>query len=401
MRPPYSRRASQLKASDIRELLKLTKKPKIISFAGGLPDPQCFPYKEVDVLSTEVIEEDYVKALQYGTTEGFNRLRRALARRMNQKFRTKVHADEIIVTCGAQQGLDLISKVFIDRGDIILVENPSYLGALSAFRLFQAKFAGVPMDNDGLKTDKLEKALKKFEKKSKRPFLYTVPSFQNPTGVSMTLERRKELMELASRYDLVIVEDNPYGELRYSGKAMPPLKAMDKEGRVVYLGTLSKVLSPGMRIGWVAASEGIRHKLVLAKQATDLCTSTLIQYIAHKYITEGHMVRQIKKINAVYKRKRDIMLKAMDSEFPEEVSYTRPDGGIFIWVKFPKKVNSRELLKRSIKKEKVAFVPGDAFFINEGEGLDTARFNFSYPTEERIQEGIARLGRILKKELRA
>lgn len=399
MRPPYSRRATLMQASDIRELLKLTRKPQIISFAGGLPDPQCFPYKEVDVLSTQVIEEDYVKALQYGTTEGFNRLRRALAKRMNQKFRTKVHADEIVVTCGAQQGLDLISKVFIDEGDTVLVENPSYLGALSSFKLFQADFVGIPLDDHGLKTHELEKVLKKFEKKSKRPFLYTVPTFQNPTGMTMSLERRKELMELASRYDLVIVEDNPYGELRYSGKALPPLKAMDTEGRVVYLGTLSKVLSPGMRLGWVAAPEGIRHKLVLAKQATDLCTSTLIQYIAYKYISEGHMLRQIKKINSIYKRKRNVMLKTMDKEFPEEVKHNHPDGGLFIWVEFPKRVNSRELLLKSIKKAKVAFVPGDAFFVKAGDGINTARFNFSYSPEDKIREGIERLGKLLIREV--
>lgn len=395
MRPPYSHRATGMKASDIRELLKLIKKPGMISFAGGLPSPNCFPYKEVDILSTQVIEEDYVKTLQYGTTEGFGRLRRALSDRMNNTMGTDVHADEIVITTGAQQALDLVSKIFIDKNDTVLVEKPAYLGALSSFRLFQAKFFGVPIDDEGLVTEELEKGLKKY-KKAKRPFLYTVPTFQNPSGITMTLERRKHLMEIASKHDVVIIEDNPYSELRYSGKDIPPLKALDDEGRVVYLGTLSKVFAPGLRLGWAAAAEGIRHKLVLAKQATDLCTSTLVQYTAHKYLTEGHIGKQIPKIKKIYKSKRDVMLEAMDEHFPSKIKYNRPEGGMFLWVQFPEKVNSRKFLAKTIK-HKVAFVPGDAFYVTEGEGLNTARFNFSFPKEEQIEEGIKRIGKLVKR----
>ncbi|MCD4739616.1 PLP-dependent aminotransferase family protein [archaeon] len=393
MRPPYARRVTKMKASEIRELLKLTKKPDIISFAGGLPDPAAFPYKEVDMISTQVIEENYVKTLQYGTTEGFNRLRRQLAKRMKQKLKCNVSADEIIVTSGAQQAIDLVSKVFIDEGDTVLVEKPGYLGALSSFKLFQAKFFGIPLDEQGLKTEKLEEGLKKY-KKAKRPFLYTVPTFQNPSGITMSLERRKHLMEIASEYDLVIVEDNPYSELRYSGKEVPTLKSMDTEGRVVYLGTLSKVFAPGMRLGWAAAPEGIRKKLVLAKQATDLCTSSLIQYTSYKYMKDGHMVRQIKKIKALYKSKRDTMLDTMDEYFPKSIKYNRPEGGMFLWLEFPKGIDSRVLFKKAIKK-KVAFVPGSAFYVTEGEGANTARLNFSFASEEQIKEGIKRLSTLL------
>jgi 2-aminoadipate transaminase len=381
-----------MKASDIRELLKLTKDPEIISFAGGLPNPETFPREELEKACSQVLKEDYVKALQYGTTEGLDELRTEISKYLNKNHDAGINFDDLVITTGAQEAIDLVSKVFVDPGDLVVVENPTYLAALSSFRMYQARFKGVPMDDKGMKIDEFEKTVKQ----EKPCLVYLVPTFQNPSGVTMTLERRKHLMEVASDHDLLIVEDNPYGDLRYSGQDVPSLLSLDKEGRVLYLGTMSKLMCPGLRIGWIATkNKEMLNKLVLAKQPTDLCSSTLAQYLAAKYMEQGTFYEHIEEIKELYKRKRDLMIKTMEEEFPENVSFTRPEGGMFLWVTFPEGVDCRELMAKAVKEEKVAFVPGDAFDV-EGKTKNTGRINYSYSSDEQIVEGVKRLARLLK-----
>jgi len=391
MIPQYSERVQMMKRSEIRELLKLTAKPEMISFAGGLPNPEAFPVEIIRQLSHDVLEEDYISALQYGTTEGFVKFRQSVSKYMKKNQDSSVTADEIVITSGAQQGLELVGKVFIDKGDTVLLGKPSYLGAISAFTLYQPKFVGITLDNDGLKIDELRQVLKK----EKPTFIYTVPTFQNPMGVTMPLERRKELIEIANDKDLIIVEDNPYSELRYSGKPIPPLKSLDTEGRVIYLGTLSKMLAPGFRMGWTAANPEIIDKIVMAKQGTDLCTNTFAQYVAYKFM-DLHLESHLKKINDMYSRKRKLMLDALEDYLGDsEIKWTKPEGGMFLWMTLPENMSSRDLFKICTEKYDVAFVPGDAFFF-DSSGKNTARINYTYATDEQISEGVSRIAKGIK-----
>ncbi|MFQ5909587.1 MAG: PLP-dependent aminotransferase family protein [Thermoplasmata archaeon] len=393
----FSCRIAEMKRSEIRELLKLTQQPEIISFAGGLPCPGAFPIDVVQDITKKVLEEKGTVALQYGTTEGLTSLRRELAKRMNQKGVKCTH-ENILVTHGCQQALDLVAKVFLDSRDIVVCSLPSYLGGINAFGAFMADFVGIPLESDGMNLDVLEESLKKLAREGKRAkFVYVLPTFHNPAGVTMPADNRRRMVEILKEYDVLAFEDDPYGELRYEGDHIDPLTAFDDDdGHVFYLGTFSKILAPGLRLGWVVAPTEILNSLVTAKQSTDLCTSTFTQYIAYEYLHQGFVDSHIEKIKKIYGAKRNVMLESMETYFPEETSWVRPDGGMFTWATAPG-VDTKELVIKAIE-QKVAYVHGAAFRF-DGGGRDSMRLNFSYPTEEEVEEGIKRLGRVLRDEM--
>lgn len=386
----YADRVNSIKPSAIRELLKLTQQPGVISFAGGLPAPESFPIEELKKISVKVLEEKGRAALQYSTTEGYPPLREFISKRMNDSG-IKTEADQILITNGSQQGLDFSGKLFINEGDVVICESPSYVGALNAFRAYMPKFVEVEMDDDGMKMDELEKAL---IKNPKAKFIYVISTFQNPTGRTMSLERRKKIVELAMMYNVPIVEDNPYGELRFEGEEIPPIKHFDKEGIVIYLGTFSKTFCPGLRIGWVAASPEIVRKYALAKQGADLQTNTLSQIELATFIELYDFEEHVQNVRAIYKKRRDAMLNTMKEYFPSDLKYTYPSGGMFTWVELPKGVVAEEVLKKSLE-YKVAFVPGSSFYPNGGNE-NHLRLNYGTMKEEFIIEGIKRLGKVLQ-----
>lgn len=381
----YAERMDNIKASEIRELLKLTQDPKVISFAGGLPAAELFPIEEMKKISVDVLEKYGKVALQYGPTEGYEPLRKVIASRM-KKLGVEASKDNILVISGSQQGLDFSGKIFINPGDVILCESPSYLGAINAFKAYEPKFIEVPTDGDGMILEDLEDILKNNDNVK---FIYVIPDFQNPSGRTWTEERRKGLIELANKYDIVIVEDNPYGELRFEGEYLPALAHYDTEGRVIFLGTFSKIFCPGLRLGWVYARSDILNKFILTKQGADLQSSTISQIQVAEFFEEYDIDGHIEKLRTVYKKRRDVMIKAMEDEFPDCVSFTRPNGGLFTWAVLPENINARELAVKALKKN-VAFVPGGSFFPNGGNE-NTMRLNYSCMNEEKIIEGIKRL----------
>ena len=393
----YSKSAQAMKRSEIRELLKYTRQPGIISFAGGLPAPDTFPASELEEIAAKVLREKGALALQYGTTEGEAPLREAIAKSMSCE-KAAIKAENILVTAGSQQGLDMVAKVLIDPGDIIIMELPSYVGALQAFTSYRAKMLGVPQDDQGMRTDKLEKLLERLAKRGKKPkFIYTVPDFQNPSGVTMSLERRKRLLELAYQYEIPIVEDSPYRDLRFIGANVPAIYALDDRSQVIALGTFSKIFCPGLRLAWIMAPAAWLDKMIVAKQGMDLCSPAFNQLIAAEFIERGLLPAQIEKIRALYGRKREAMLKALKKHMPKGVKWTRPEGGLFLWLKLPKNLSANDLFPKAIE-EKVAYVVGSAFHC-DGKGQNTMRLNFSYPSEEQIEEGIKRLAAVIRKNL--
>jgi 2-aminoadipate transaminase len=399
----YAQRTQRMASSAIRELLKLTDRPDIISFAGGLPAPDVFPVDDFSAACERVLHDYGAQALQYGTTEGYLPLREMIARHTG-RYGIDIAPESILITSGSQQALDLIGKVFINRGDRILVEEPTYLGALQAWNAYGAEYVTVPMDDEGMKTDALESALRSGPK-----FIYVLPNFQNPTGVTLSLERRMKLIELADRYGVPIIEDDPYGQLRYEGEHIKSVVALDNEfrqngdvgyrGNVIYLSTFSKTLAPGLRLAWVVAPPEVIRKLVQAKQGADLHTSTFNQIVAYEVAHGGFLDRHIWLIRRVYGERRNLMLDAMDEFFPPEVKYTRPQGGLFLWGTMPERLNSAEVLKRAIE-QNVAFVPGAAFHALGG-GTNTMRINFSYAAPDKMLIGIERLGRVLREMVAA
>jgi len=394
----FSELAKRLKASEIRELLKVTQMPDIISLAGGLPNPKSFPVEIIKEITTKLLDSYGEKMLQYGSTEGVNSFREALANYYNENYSFGIGKDNVLITVGSQEGLYLLGKIFLNPGDTVVVEAPTYVGALTAFQSFYPNYVQVEMDDEGMNIDILEKKLKELVREGKKPkFIYTIPTFQNPAGVTMSLERRKRLLELAKEYNILVVEDSPYEELRFSGEKVPQLKALDTEGYVLYIGTLSKVLSPGMRIAFMIGNEEIIQKAVLAKQGIDLCTSPFVQYIAEEYIKGGYMREHIPKIIKLYKEKRDIMLDAIEDYFPEGVKWTRPAGGMFLWVTLPEHIDTEKLLQKAIE-NKVVYVIGAAFYPHR-DHRNTMRLNFTYPTNEQIEEGIKRLAKVIKEAL--
>ncbi|MEF8873985.1 MAG: PLP-dependent aminotransferase family protein [Candidatus Thermoplasmatota archaeon] len=393
----FSERASKMKRSEIRELLKLIQQPDIISFAGGLPNPEAFPIEATRKIINDNLDEMGEKVLQYGSTEGVNPLRKELAKLMKERGMDVDH-ENILVTHGSQQALDLLSKVLLDPDDTIVVGSPTYLGATGAFRAFEANMETVDVGEDGMDMNLLAKKMRQLKAKGDLPkFIYVVLTFQNPSGATMTAEKRQKLLDIASKYDVLIVEDSPYSHLRYEGEEMPHLMSLDTEDRVVRLETFSKILAPGFRIAWTTGPEELIEKMVIAKQATDLCTNPFGQYVAYKYLSEGIMDEHIEKIKEIYNKKRLTMLEAMEEHFPEEVKWDRPEGGMFIWAELPSEINTREMFDKAVD-EKVAYVVGDAFFVDDG-GYNTMRINYTHSSEEEIKEGIEALGEVIKKEI--
>jgi 2-aminoadipate transaminase len=393
----YSKNVMNIQRSAIRDLLKITRQPDIISFGGGLPSPDTFPVKELEEISCQLLREKGTVALQYGPTEGELALREEIAKWMRRE-KAVVTAENILVTSGSQQGLDVISKVFLDPNDIIIVELPSYMGGLQAFSAYRAKLVGVPQDNDGLRIDLLEKTLTRLARRRKKPkFIYVVPDFQNPSGVTMTMERRKRLLELAREYEVPIVEDSPYRDLRFAGDFVPMLCSLDEENYVIALGTFSKLLCPGLRLAWITAPTDWMERMVAAKQSMDLSSPIFTQLIVAEYLKRGLLSQQVEQIRRLYAKKRAVMINALRRYMPKGVEWTEPEGGLFLWVKLPKRMDTTALFPKAVE-NKVAYVIGSAFYCN-GKGQNTMRLNFSYPSEEQIEEGIKRLAKMIRENM--
>ncbi|MFH1941685.1 MAG: PLP-dependent aminotransferase family protein [bacterium] len=397
----FSVNVAGLKKSVIRELLKLTQQPGIISFAGGLPSPQTFPIEEIAELAKEVILREGKWALQYGPTEGDPRLKDEIIKIM-KKDGVKAERENILITSASQQGLDMVGKVFINRHNPVIIGRPSYVGALGAFKSYSARFVGVELDDDGMQIEPLAQKLKEMRLVADLPkFIYVVPDFQNPAGVTLSLDRRKFLLELAREYQILVIEDTPYRQLRYVGEHLPSLYELDKgEGYVIALHTFSKILFPGLRLGWVVASDAIIEKFIIAKQAMDLCTPPLTQAIAYEYCRRGLLDAHIEENVALYKKKRETMLNALEEFMPEhpEIHWTKPEGGLFLWMKLPSNCDVDALFYQALE-EKVAYVVGTGFYA-DGGGKNAMRINFSYPSEDEIVEGVKRLAKVIQKNLK-
>jgi len=394
----FSERAQGFRPSEIRELLKLIDSPEIISLAGGMPDDRFFPIDRVIEASTFALREYGKKALQYGSTEGIKKLRVLLMDRMENEGVRSIDLDNVIISTASQQGLSLVAQIFVNPGDTVIVEEPSYLGAIQAFGSMQAKFCTVPLDKDGMQMDILEDRLKELQKANIRPkFVYTVPNFHNPAGVTMTLERRKKLIELAHQYDLLIIEDDPYGEIRFEGEPIPSLLALDGKDRVVALRTFSKISFPGLRLGWIVAREDIMNKIIVGKQAADLCSPAMTQYIAYEFVSRGWLDDYVAVVRREYPKKKNAMIAALEQYFPAGSSWTDPQGGLFVWVKAPDCIDTGAMFREAIN-AKVAYVVGIAFYPHRDDNCHM-RLNFSAVDPERITEGVHRLGDLLKTKI--
>ena len=390
----FADRMGKVEGSAIRELLKLTARPEVISFAGGMPAPELFPVEEMKKVSVAVLEEQGQVALQYTTTEGYLPLRQKIADRMNKTLKTNVAPDDILMTSGSQQGLDFSGKVFIDKDDVILCESPSYMGALNAMKAYEPEFIEISTDNNGMIMEDLERVLASNDKVK---IIYVIPDFQNPSGRTWPLERRLKFMEIINKYEIPVIEDNPYGELRFDGESLPSLKSLDTKGLVIYLGTFSKIFCPGYRLGWTCASPKILEKFNICKQGADLQASTISQMEVNKFMDMYDLDEHVEKIKACYVKRRDVMLQAMKEEFPDCVEFTHPEGGLFTWVTFPEGIDAGEMAKKCLEKD-VAYVPGASFYPNGGV-YNTCRLNYSNMPEEKIKEGIKRIGEVLREEL--
>ncbi|HLF83142.1 MAG TPA: PLP-dependent aminotransferase family protein [Blastocatellia bacterium] len=388
----FASRMSRMPVSAIREILKVTEHPEIISFAGGLPAPELFPVAAIAQAHADVFADEGPAALQYSTTEGWCPLREWIARRM-QRRGIAASADRVLITTGSQQGIDLVGKVFIERGDAVVVENPTYLAALQAFGGYEASFISIDSDDEGMRVDQLENVLKC----SSPRLIYIVSEFANPKGTTLPYERRQKLIELSARYRVPILEDNPYSELRYTGEQQQPLAALDRDGLVIHISTFSKTLSPGMRLGWLIASEEIYQTVVVAKQAADLHTCTIEQRAAARLLDSFDYDGHLGHLCEVYAARRQAMLSAMERYFPAEARWTRPEGGLFLWVELPERLSTEELFEEAIA-ARVAFVPGTSFFACERK-LNFMRLNFSNQQPEMIEEGIKRIASVLKRRL--
>lgn len=393
----YAQRAIHFRASEIRELLAISQQPGVISFAGGLPNPKAFPVEEMREIINKILTEDGARALQYGPTSGLMEFRKEVAKFVS-RFSIEAEVENVLATVGSQQALDIVGRLFLDENDVVIVGLPTYLGAINAFLAYGPKLTGVPLDEDGINVDLIEEKIKELKSKGEKiKIIYTVPTFQNPAGVELSEERRKRMVEIAEKYDLLIVEDEPYSMLRFEGKKLKPIKHYDKDGRVIYMATFSKILSPGIRLAYVVASKEIARKMIIAKQSMDLCTPTFTQLIAYHYIKNGYIEKHIPKIVEMYKRKRDIMLESLEKYFPEGCKWTKPRGGMFLWAELPQKINTQEMFQDAINK-KVAYVHGKAFHV-DGSGENTMRLNFTNPEDDKIEEGIKRLAEVIKKRL--
>lgn len=394
-------RALTMKKSVIRELLKLVNKPNVISFGGGMPDPNLFPLELVADATKTVLEREGKRALQYGPTEGHPEFVQELIRWVKAKENIDVSEQEILVTTASQQGLDLVSKIFIDPKDMIVVGLPTYIGGLSAFNCYGARFIGIPVDENGMQVELIEDKLKVLRRGQRRvKFIYVVPDFQNPTGITMPLERRKKLIKIAEKYDILILEDSPYRGLRYRGNPVPTFFSLAPRGRVISLYTFSKILFPGMRLGYVLGDKKVIDKLITAKQGTDLCSPIFTQAIVYEIMRRDVLNAHIDKLVVRYRDKRECMLAALERYMPplQEISWTKPDGGLFLWVTLPKYMSTDKLLPKALKKN-VAYIQGSAFHF-DGSGTNTMRLNFSLPTLELIEKGLQKLAELVKEEIK-
>ena len=390
----FAMRTQGLKRSFIREILKVTEEPDVISFAGGLPNPTLFPVKEFSAAAARVLAAEGERVLQYSTTEGFPPLRELIAKRYRERKGLQVDASQILITNGSQQGLDLLGKIFIDPGDSVLLERPAYLGAIQAFALYEPEFRTVPLEEDGPDLDRMEEELGDGKKSPK--LFYAVPNFQNPSGISYSREKRAAVARLLKGSGAVTVEDDPYGELRFIGEELPTLAGMLGE-RAVLLGSFSKIVAPGIRLGWICAPAQVMERLVTAKQGSDLHSNYFSQRVLYQYLSDNDLDAHIRRIRAAYGAQRDAMVKMLELHCPPEVSWTRPEGGMFLWLTLPGRLDAMELFDRAIK-ERVAFVPGAPFYV-DGGGSTTLRLNFSNSDLARIETGIIRLSKAIKELL--
>ncbi len=396
LEPLFSERTKLLKASDVRELLKYSQDPSVISFGGGLPNPEAFPLEDLKLVFEELLHEDNTPSLQYGPTNGDPLLRKALATMMAGRG-IPAQADQIIVTHGAQQALELFGRVFLDPGDIAMVTQPTYLGIFTAISVYQPEYHGVPTDEEGILTDVLEEELRALAMDHLRPkFLYVVPTFHNPTGVTMSLRRRRALVDLSAEYEIPIIEDDPYSDLRFEGETIPPIASLDKEGWVIYLGSFSKVLAPAFRVGFAHGPADLVNKMSLAKQGVDLFTNGFGQRVAERYLSLGMMKKHIPKIRKLYRHKRDIMLESLEASWPEETSWTHPKGGMFLWATVDPDIDTKALLPKAASRG-VIYVPGHGFYAGAPE-TNHMRLNFSFSSDDAIRKGIPILGSVLRGE---
>lgn len=387
----FSDRIKALKPSAIREILKMPKDAGAVSFAAGNPSPDTFPVEEMSKIAAGIFAAESADALQYGITEGYEPLRKAVKERYSSKYSIGRDFDDFIIVSGGQQAIDLAARVLVNEDETVLCESPSFIGALNAFRSHKIRLVGIPVDAGGMDIDALERALKN---EPKVRMIYTIPTFHNPCGCTMTLERRKRLVELAREYGVMVIEDNPYFELRYSGESVPTLKSMDTEGNVIYAGSFSKIIAPGIRVGFVCAHRDVISKLTVAKQVSDVHTNLFFQILVEKYFRTGDVDAHIEECRALYRRKRDRMLAAMEKHMKGKAEWNVPDGGLFIWAELPEGFDGLELCAR-LKARKVACVPGNAFAIDESAKSRGFRLNFSLPTDEQIDRGISIIGEVL------
>jgi 2-aminoadipate transaminase len=393
----FASRTKVMKSSAMRDLMAVTARPEVISLAGGLPDTSTFPPDTFAAVAQRIASESCAKALQYGPTEGLEETKDCIAEVMAAEGMS-VDAEDVLVTTGGQQVIDLVSKTLIDPGDVVVAEGPTYPGAVPVFTAYEADVVQIDMDSDGMRIDLLEQTLDRLEREGRRPkFIYTVPSFQNPAGVTMSQPRRRRLVEVAHERELLVLEDNPYGLLRYEGDPPPPLLSLDGGVYVMYLGTFSKILSPGIRLGWVVAPPPVLEKINLGKQSADLCTSTLSQLMVQAYFAEGNWREYVDSLTEIYRARRDTMLDALADHFPPQAEWTRPSGGLFIWATLPDFIDTTDLLARALH-ENVAFVPGEAAFL-DGRGTNAMRLNFSGSDEEAIREGVRRIGEVVTEQV--
>ncbi len=391
-----SNRMSTMKGSAIREIFKYAADPEVISLAGGNPNPELFPADALADISAKVLKETPVTALQYGITEGYAPLREAVKSRIARIEGISTENDDLIVVSGGQQGIELVTKCLVNEGDVVIVEEPSFIGATNAFRSYGAKLVGVPVDNDGMNLEALEKAID--DNKNIR-FIYTIPTFQNPMGVTMSVEKRQKLYEIAKRNGILILEDNPYGELTFDGVKTPTIKSMDKEGIVMYSGSFSKILAPGLRLGFMCAPKEIIAKVVVAKQISDVHTPMLPQLLATEYMKQYDIDALIVKMRENYAHKCSVMLSAMDKYFPKDITYTRPGGGLFIWCDLGHGLDTLALSKKAVDK-KVVYVPGNTFMVDMDKKCSSLRLNYSTMSDEKITEGIKRLGSVFSEAVK-
>ncbi|HLH86628.1 MAG TPA: PLP-dependent aminotransferase family protein [Thermoplasmataceae archaeon] len=394
----FSDSLKNMKPSEIRELLKYARAKNFISLSGGMPSPDSFPYSDLKEIINEVIDNYGSLALQYGNTGGLNELRQEIGRLVKETESFTANEMQILVTSGSQQGLYELAKVMANPGDAIITEEPTYVGAISAFDANKLDMHSVPMDDNGLLTEELEAEIVKLSRSGKKPkFIYTIPTFQNPTGLTMSLERRKHLLEISYKYEIPVVEDNPYGELRFEGSRVPSIKSLDTQESVIYLGTFSKIMCPGFRIGFTIAPESYTNRANLLKQALDLSSSTFSQYVAWLYLKRDVIKRMIPRAVSMYRKKKDAMLKALEQNFPEGSTWSRPKGGMFIWAKIHPKINTTEMLAEAVQ-EGVSYVSGNSFSPSRSQG-NAMRLNFTFPTEEQISEGISKISRIIERRI--